>query len=273
METRRLWASLVLTALALVILCAVLMASTYAWFTFDPYTNVTPMEGKISDGDTNLLISESKDGPFEVKCGLHPTAMAELLQPVSTLDLTKFYASSAQNRDGISIRYKDVTEEPEKWLIQGTVYLQSLGTGSHVYFDRETLKLGEDIQVLAAGRLGLKLTDSDEKSEVLLFKLDDLGNTAGAESRKTVDADKEVVVGGINEDGTPKYEDDPALPIGDYMLTAADPKKLCTVGADEIVRVDYWLYLEGCDDHCSNPVQSRDVTLTLGFEGEKAEDE
>ena len=103
METRRLWASLVLTALTLVILCAVLTASTYAWFTFDPYTNVTPMEGKISDGDTNLLISESKDGPFEVKCGLHPTAMAELLQPVSTLDLTKFYASSAQNRDGISI--------------------------------------------------------------------------------------------------------------------------------------------------------------------------
>ena len=205
METRRLWASLVLTALTLVILCAVLTASTYAWFTFDPYTNVTPMEGKISDGDTNLLISESKDGPFEVKCGLHPTAMAELLQPVSTLDLTKFYASSAQNRDGISIRYKDVTEEPEKWLIQGTVYLQSLGTGSHVYFDKETLKLGEDIQVLAAGRLGLKLTDSDEKSEVLLFKLDDLGNTAGAESRKTVDADKEVVVGGINEDNVADF--------------------------------------------------------------------
>ena len=273
MDKRRLFTSLILTALTLILLCAALAVSTYAWFTFDPYTNITPMEGKISDGDTNLLICETKDGKFDVKCGLHPTAQAELLQPVSTLDLSKFYTATAQNREGISIRYKDVTEEPEKWLIQGTVYLQSLGTGSDVYFDLDTLNLGEDIQVLAAGRLGLKITDAAEQSEVFLFKLDALGDTANADLRKTVDPDTEVVVGGINEDGTPQYEDDPALSIGDYALTAADPKKLCTIGADEIARVDYWLYLEGCDEHCSNPVQSRDVTLTLGFEGEKAEEE
>ena len=270
MAKRRLLTSLFLTAMTLVILCAVLAASTYAWFTFDPYTNVTPMEGKISDGDTNLLICETKDGKFDVKCGLNPTARAEQLQPVSTLDLTKFYASAAQNRDGITIRYKDVTEEPEKWLIQGTVYLQSLGSASDVYFDKETLKLGEDIQVLAAGRLGLKITDAAQKSEVFLFKLDALADTIGAESKVTVDSDAEVVVGGINDDGTPNYEDDPAQQIDEYMLTAAAPKKLCTIGANEIVQVDYWLYLEGCDEHCSNPVQSRDVTLTLGFEGGKA---
>ena len=40
---------------------------------------------------------------------------------------------------------------------------------------------------------------------------------------------------------------------------------------DEIVKVDYWFYLEGCDDDCSDPVQSRDViTLSLGFAGERA---
>ncbi|MCI6227224.1 MAG: hypothetical protein MR636_00540, partial [Clostridiales bacterium] len=100
MEKRRLWASLIMTAFTLVVLCATLTVSTYAWFTFDPFTNVTPMEGKISDGDTNLLISESKDGPFDKKCGLNPTSLAKILQPVSTLDLNTFYASSAQNRDG-----------------------------------------------------------------------------------------------------------------------------------------------------------------------------
>ena len=80
------------------------------------------------------------------------------------------------------------------------------------------------------------------------------------------------IFGGINADNTPNYENDPAASIGDYMLTANDPKKICTIRTDEIVQVDYWLYLEGCDDHCSNPVQSRDVTLVLGFEGQKAEE-
>ena len=272
MEKRRLWASLFMTAFTLVVLCATLTVSTYAWFTFDPFTNVTPMEGKISDGDTNLLISESKDGPFDKKCGLNPTSLAKILQPVSTLDLNTFYASSAQNRDGISTNYKNVTEKPEDWLIQGTVYLQCLGSGCNVYFDKDTLNLGEDIQILAAGRLGLKMTDADGKTETLLFRLDSLGDTAGAESRRTVSADKEVVVGGINADNTPNYENEPAASIGDYMLTANDPKKICTIRTDEIVQVDYWLYLEGCDDHCSNPVQSRDVTLVLGFEGQKAEE-
>ena len=233
MEKRRLWASLFMTAFTLVVLCATLTVSTYAWFTFDPFTNVTPMEGKISDGDTNLLISESKDGPFDKKCGLNPTSLAKILQPVSTLDLNTFYASSAQNRDGISTNYKNVTEKPEDWLIQGTVYLQCLGSGCNVYFDKDTLNLGEDIQILAAGRLGLKMTDADGKTETLLFRLDSLGDTAGAESRRTVSADKEVVVGGINADNTPNYENDPAASIGDYMLTANDTKKNGTIRAGE----------------------------------------
>ena len=269
MEKRRLWASLLFTAFTLLTLCAVLTVSTYAWFTFDPYTNVTPMEGAISDGDTNLLISESRDGPFDKKCELNPDAKAEILQPVSTLDLSKFYASAAQNRDGITTHYSDVSEKPENWLIQGTVYLQCLGTGCNVFFDMDTLNLGEDIQILAAGRLGLKFTNEDSETQTYLFKLDSMGDTAGAEERRTVSEEKAVVVGGVNDDGTPKYEDDPAASISDYTLDAADPQKLCAIRTDEIVQVDYWLYLEGCDDHCSNPVQSRDVPLMLGFAGGK----
>lgn len=157
MEKRKLWVSLVTTAFTLIVLCAVLTVSTYAWFTFDPYTNVTPMEGKISDGDTNLLISESKDGPFDKKCGLNPTDKAEQLYPVSSADLEKFFASKAQ-KDGISTHFSDVSDKPEEWLIHGTLYLECLGTGCDVYFDKDTLNLGEDIQVLAAGRLGLKLS-------------------------------------------------------------------------------------------------------------------
>lgn len=267
METPRLKRSLLLTALTLLVLCIALTTATYAWFTFDPYTNVTPMEGKISKGDTNLLISESKDGPFAQACELNPTHMAKALYPVSTQSLDKFYASIAQDRDGISTNYMDVSNQPEDWLIHGTVYLKCIGTGCDVFFHHPPLDLGEDPQVLASARLGMKITGIDEKTNTFLFKLDALGNTNGAVTRKTVAPEKAVVVGNINDVGIPTYEEDPAVDIGSYLIDADNPVQLLTMQPDEIATVEYWLYLEGCDPECYNPLQKRDVVLQLGFAG------
>lgn len=270
MDRRRLWASLIVTAFTLVVLCATLVVSTYAWFTFDPATNVTPMEGNISDGDTNLLISNRVDGPFEVSCKLTPTVLPEILQPVSTQDLSRFFASVGQNRAGITTSYKEITDTSDERYIKGEVFLQCLGSDCDVFFNKDTMKLGADAQILAAGRLGLKFTGEDKKPVTYVFSLDALGDTSGAESTRTVDVDRYVVVGTVNTDGSPNYEDDPAVPISEHMYGYARAKKLCTVHADEVVKVEYWMYLEGCDDECSNPVQKRDVTLMLGFAGEKS---
>lgn len=278
MEKRKLWASLLFTAFTLVVLCATLTVSTYAWFTFDPYTNVTPVEGKISDGDTNLLISESKDGPFDKECELNPAVLTKVLQPVSTADLERFYASIAQNRKGISTNYKEVTDQLDSFLVQGTVYLQSLGTGSDVYVSDAMKILGAneevDDQIIAAGRLGLHFTKENGDTEKYILYLDTLGKAAEAKAIRTISSEKEkAVIAAIDENGVPAggYSDDPAVSIGDYKIDADNAKKLCTVDADEIVKVDYWFYLEGCDDDCSDPVQSRDViTLSLGFVGERA---
>ena len=99
-----------------------LSAATYAWFTFDPYTNVTPLEGKITKGDANLLISESRDGPFDKQCALNPAVFSQVLRPVSTSNLNRFYTSIAQNRDGYSVAFQEVTNQTNQYLIQGTVY-------------------------------------------------------------------------------------------------------------------------------------------------------
>lgn len=266
MEKRKLFSSLTMTALTLVVLCLLLVTATYAWFTFDPYTNVTPMEGKISKGDANLLISEKKTGPFAKQCDLNPTDLAKALYPVSTPDLTKFYASTAQDRDGYSVTFQDVTAKPGEWLIHGTVYLQCLGSGCDVFFDCPPLDLGSDAQVLAAGRLGLIITGGDGKAQTFLFKLDSMGSTAGAKQRPTVHRDN-AVISGIDASGGAKFADDPAVSIGEYRIDASGAKKLCTMQSDEIATVEYWLYLEGCDPECYNPVQSKDVTLQLGFAG------
>ena len=41
-----------------------------------------------------------------------------------------------------------------------------------------------------------------------------------------------------------------------------------TLKAEEVATVEYWLYLEGCDPNCYNPVQSKDIALQLGFAGD-----
>ena len=268
MEKRGLKISLLLTALSLLALCVALTAATYAWFTFDPYTNVTPMEGRISEGDTNLLISEGKTGPFDKQCALNPAHLAKTLFPVSTPDLDKFYTSRAQNAKGISTHFKDVTEKPGEYLIHGTVYLKCMGAGCGVYFNKPPLDLGTENQVLAAGRLGLKITGKDGKAIKYIFSLDALGNTQKADAFRTVETDKKkAVIGKLDASGNPEYSDDPAVSINGYILGEANAEKLCALSVDEIAEVEYWLYLEGCDDECCNAVQSTKITLALGFVG------
>lgn len=47
----------------------------------------------------------------------------------------------------------------------------------------------------------------------------------------------------------------------------AGNKIVVQMNADEIATVEYWLYLEGCDDQCSNPVQNRNTEIKLAFAG------
>lgn len=45
----------------------------------------------------------------------------------------------------------------------------------------------------------------------------------------------------------------------------------CTrFAADEVVRVTYFVYMEGCDDNCSNEAQSRDISLQFAFAATRA---
>ena len=269
MKRRKLRTALLLTALSLVVLAAALGVSTYAWFTFDPYTNVTPLEGQIADGDTNLLIAASPDGPFDKQCALQPTDLPAELRPVSTADLSQFYAATSQDKEGYSITFRNVTGRTPEYLIHGTVYLQCVGGGCDVYFQSPPLYLGADGQVLAAGRLGLKITGGTGAVQTYLFRLDALGNTAGAASRQTV-REKDVVVGGLHGMAA-AFTRDPAVPVEGYFINTGRRTPLCSLEPDEIAAVEYWVYLEGCDPECCNPVQSRDLALQLGFAGEPRE--
>lgn len=258
----------------ILLLLVVATGTTFAWFSLSgTSTNVTPMAGTVSNGGASLLISANASGPFDKTCELVLNGNPETLKPLSTADLTNFYQSTAQTKDGISILYGNADAQVDQDAMHGTVYLQSQNAPCNVYFNREELNLGSDVQALAAMRLGMKIT-SHTGTSTRIFKLDDLGNTGNAESIQTIPR-SQAVVSSISGSGQADYVDDPAVNLSDYMAQSGTTENTYTAGAqmlvqlntDEVATVEYWLYLEGCDEQCSNPVQNRDSEIRLAFAG------
>lgn len=274
-EVRQLKQSFGKAVLWILFLLVVATGTTYAWFTLSGLasTNVTPMAGTISKGSSALLISSNQTGPFEKTCELVLDANPESLKPLSTPDLEHFYRSIAQNKEGITVLYENADNRVKQEAVHGIVYLKCENADCDVYFNREELNLGSDAQALAAMRLGMKIT-SHSGTETFLWKLDELGSTGSAQSVQTISRTN-AVVSSISQSGQPVYIDDPAKNIGDYMIRAgsgsdefsAGNQKVVSLNADEVAKVEFWLYLEGCDEQCSNPVQNRNSEIKLAFAG------
>lgn len=274
-EVKTLKKSFTMAILSLLLLLVIATGATYAWFTLSGITstNVTPMGGTVGSGDTVLLISNAQGGPFDKTCELRLAANPDTLRPVSTADLEHFYRVTAQNKEGIAMLYESADRQIDQSVLYGTVYLQCKNAPCDVYFNREGLKLGNDPQALAAMRLGLKIT-SKSGTETFLFKLDDLGSTGSARSVKTIPRNQ-AVVSSISGGGAANYVDDPAKELSGYMAQAGEHEneynpganKLVSLQTDEIATVSYWLYLEGCDEQCSNAVQNKSSELQLAFAG------
>ena len=272
-EVVKLKKQLKLTIFWIFFLIIAAVGTTYAWFTVTgmPSTNITPMAGTVSEGDTNLLISNSYGGPFDKTCELVFSGNPGSLRPLSTADLTHFYRSAAQNNEGITVLYANADNRVDQDALHGTVYLQCQNASCDVYFNRDELNLGSDAQALAAMRLGMRITSSSG-TQTLIFRLDDMGATGSAQSARTI-ASAGSVVASVAGSGEPVYVSDPSQGIGGYMAqsngNAYNPgsQKLMTLQAEEVATVEYWLYLEGCDDQCINPVQNRASQLRLAFAG------
>ncbi len=262
--------TLLFAVLSMLLVVALLGSVTYAWFTFNTSTNVLPMRGGVSGGDGDLTISTSPDGPFDVTCDLLPAALAEALDPVSTADLNSFYTSAMQDTQGITQLYK-TEDDPDARMIRGTIYLRSSQSACSVYLWGPGLDFGSDVQALAALRLGLRFTTAAGVT-THIFRLDDVADTSAAAARRTV-ALPGAVVSSVDAAGRAQLVGDVSEPLHAYYAKGTEEETLPgenalgVLGTDEVGRVDYWLYLEGCDDNCFNPVQSRDVALQLAFAG------
>lgn len=264
----------ILLAVMWLIAAGALVASiSYAWFSFHPDTNVEPISSTVSDGDVALLISTDPVEGFSSQCVL-PQKVNLNYEPVSTADLEHYYCDLSQDRSGKVIKYQDCSDKYDDKGLYGILYLKSMTDLCDVFFYRPGMNLGNDAQALAGARLGIRISDGVEEKKYI-FKLDQMGNTTGAEKRISVEQSG-TVVGNISGDGSPNYLSDPATDIGSYVAIEVTGSKnkpvagttpLFTLDAEHVAKVEYWLYLEGCDDNCINSIQNKDLILQLSFAG------
>lgn len=265
--------SIWLIALWCVLLMVVLGGVTYAWFTFDPYARVKPMSSTVGEAEITLLIAADPGDEFKEECEL-PVSTITGMKPVSTADLEHFYRAYARNKQGISYTFADVSNTAGEDMIHGVLYLKSKVDNCNVYFNKAGMDFGQDSQMLAALRLGLRFV-TDAGVRTYIFSLDEMGNTGDALRLQTT-SQTGVVVSSLNNDGTAVYIEDPANRLNRYMaasneqspqLPQAGELALCTLQKEETAAVEYWLYLEGCDENCINEVQDREALLQLSFAG------
>ncbi len=272
-EKKSLKRASMMNLLWLLIALVALGGVTYAWFNFNNETNIEPNQGStVSYGEESLLISTTEGGSFNTQCTLMPQSNGGDLRPMSTDSLKKFYSAVGQDSNGISVLFQETTNKVNSWTIHGSLYLNVKGgtRDMDVYLFKEKLNFGNNLQALSAMRLGIKPQGGNH----IIFKLDDMADTSGAAQRRTTPK-TDVVVSSITNGGA-NYVADKSSNISDYSAKAtgaedkfpkAGPRKLCTVGNGQVVKVEYWLYLEGCDINTINDVQNKDVKLQLSFAG------
>ena len=129
-----------------------------------------------------------------------------------------------------------------------------------VYFDEEKFNVSMIDGTNAGLRLGLIINGN-----TYIFNLDE-GN---GEEKDTIEAEADSVVESIDGEGNPNYINDIALDINDYKANGelAGNNSLITIAEDEVIPIEFFVYLEGCDKNCFNVVQNKDVEITLGFQG------
>lgn len=262
---------LVATAAWMLVLAVALTAATLAWFSSSRETNVTPVAHTVSESGYDLQISSSANGPWDTTATL--ATADKTLYPISTADLTQWWRGTFQNAAGITTDYKNVTSQLDDYALTGTVYLKGSSAALNVYLYPGQMSIATDPQLLAALRFGI-IVQTSAGTATHIFTCDDLGSTAGAASQRTTAQDGVAVAGSSSWN----YTADPAQAInayamdgnGDTPAARAGAQPICTLAADEVATVRYFIYMEGCDANCITQAQARDLTLQLAFAAAKA---
>lgn len=263
---------MVAVAAWMLVLVTTLGAATFAWFSNSRFTNVTPVAHTVSEDGSDLQIGLSSSGPWDTTVAL--ANADKTLYPISTADLTRFWRGTFQNAAGITTDYKDCTTSLGDYALTGELYLKGGANALNIYLYQGQMSVTNDAQLLAALRIGF-IISTQAGTQAHIFACDDLGNTAGAASQRTTAQDNVVVQGSSS---SWSYASDPAHAVsaytmdgtGDTPTARAGATPICTLAANEVASVRYFVYMEGCDANCITQAQARSLTLAFAFAASKA---
>ncbi len=248
-----------------------LLGSSYAWFSdmIRAQTETLPISGSASAGEIGLQISGSSSGPFGEQANLTRLDRCQVLRPVSTVNLNQFYGAKGQNTEGKVAFYEDVTEEVLEHILYGELFLKPLYQDGKLYLDKSTFTVTGDLQLLASARLGMRFSSKD-MTQTYIFPLE--GSTTGVVSQETSTGGAQQVVSAVSQQGVATFVTPELQQLSSYQVSGdgeqgmvANQPALYNLYKEQVVRVEVWIYMEGCDPESILEAQDKDIQMNLAF--------
>ncbi len=252
------------------LLCVVLVSSTYAWFTVNRRVSTGKVTAQTGQEELQLLLSGSENGPFsatEASIVQVNATNKNFLMPVSTANLSTFSVRLSNDGDKTA-RYGLVEEERN--FFHGRIYIKPTAVNMPtsgklaLYFDQGAEAGGALVQdvggiLTTAGRLGLKF--QTPQAETYIFRLAPEETQTG-----------QVVVNYSPETGFLEVQD-PSRDLsafeikrtGDEVVLPAKP--LAVLELNQTYILDIYFYLEGCDPDCTEKISMHQIDLHMAFYG------
>ena len=248
-----------------------LLGSSYAWFSdmIRAQTEVLPVSGSASAGDIGLQISGSSTGPFGEKANLTRLDRCQVLYPVSTANLEQFYGAKGQNTQGKVAVYEEITDDVLEHILYGELFLKPIYQDGQLYLEQSAFTVIGNPQLLASARLGMRFHAGDT-TNTYIFPLET--TMSGVVSQETSTGGTQQVVSAVSEQGvatfvTPELQDlrDYQVPVVGEQAVVGNQSALCNLVKEQVVRVEVWIYMEGCDPESILEAQDEEIQMNLAF--------
>lgn len=282
-------------SLALVMALVVVTSATFAWYIYNTSAHTTKIH-MAAGASTNLVISDEYDGHYGLSTLLD--AFEGRLTPVSTDNIERGFQkveyftetdAGAYAETFVQSIYNALDVDKQDYY-KTSLFLKTNGGKLDVYVsDMGFENSNEDKPISTAIRIGLVVHEPGQGMAVsgeYIFEIDK-GHHAesGNNTYKIVyeGGTEGCVLDSTKTDGSLVDFTDMLLDSGNFcsydddtgaVTLSADSTKLCQVeGAANgeygtPVQVDVYIYLEGCDEDCTNAICSQTLkNIALSFAG------
>ena len=249
----------------LLVALAVAGAVTYAWYIYNANRHITDVKMAAGTGVT-FLISNEYDGEYKTNAGL---SFAGLLDPVSTDNVLNGFQKVTGFTGGTT---------------QDSLFASMFGTAEHSDYYKTSLYLATNSAATDVYLSGIDFTEQDPANPIstalrvgLVAYAPGQGDAVTGQHVFEVSGEHNPQARYNSLDGKDADENEQNEDTGVVSLKEATTK-ICSLPAaakgasrSTPVRVDVYVWLEGCDPDCTNNLAATSLqSLALRFAGKRS---